>query len=134
MKNDDLNNRIMLVDDDVDITTVLKIGLEDNGFAVDTFNDPVQALSNFKADLYNLLLFDIKMPQLSGFELYEEIKKKNNNNNNNNNKKLKVCYITAYEIDDEMLREKFPTSHVNCFIKKLFQIQDLVKRVRPELR
>ena len=107
MKND-LNNRIMLVDDDVDITTVLKIGLEDNGFVVDTFNDPVEALSNFKADLYNLFLFDIKMPQLSGFELYEEIKKKNNNNNNNN-KKLKVCYITAYEIDYEMLREKFTT-------------------------
>ena len=104
MKNDDLNNRIMLVDDDVDITTVLKIGLEDNGFTVDTFNDPVEALSNFKAGLYNLFLFDIKMPQLSGFELYEEIKKKNNNNNNNN-KKLKVCYITAYEIDYEMLRE-----------------------------
>ena len=132
MKNDDLNNRIMLVDDDVDITTVLKIGLEDNGFTVDTFNDPVEALSNFKAGLYNLFLFDIKMPQLSGFELYEEIKKKNNNNNNNN-KKLKVCYITAYEIDYEMLREKFPTSHVNCFIKKPFQIQDLVKRVRAEL-
>ena len=71
------------------------------------------------------------MPQLSGFELYEEIKKKNNNNNNN--KKLKVCYITAYEIDYEMLREKFPTSHVDCFIKKPFQIQDLVKRVRAEL-
>jgi len=129
MKND-LNNRIMLVDDDVDITTVLKIGLEDNGFVVDTFNDPVEALSNFKADLYNLFLFDIKMPQLNGFELYEEIKKKNNNNNN---KKLKVCYITAYEIDYEMLREKFPTSHVDCFIKKPFQIQDLVKRVRVEL-
>ena len=122
----------MLVDDDVDITTVLKIGLEDNGYAVDTFNDPIEALSNFKADLYNLFLFDIKMPQLSGFELYEEIKKKNNNNNNNN-KKLKVCYITAYEIDYEMLREKSTTSHVDCFIKKPFQIQDLVKRVRAEL-
>src|SRR3954452_17217033 len=120
MKND-LNNRIMLVDDDVDITTVLKIGLEDNGFAVDTFNDPVEALSNFKADLYNLFLFDIKMPQLSGFELYEEIKKKNsnssnNNNNDNNNKKLKVCYITAYEIDYEML--KVPNIACGLFYQK----------------
>jgi DNA-binding response OmpR family regulator len=130
MENDLNKSRIMLVDDDIDITTVLKIGLEDNGFAVDTFNDPVEALSNFKAGLYNLFLFDIKMPQLSGFELYEEIKKKNNNNNN---KKLKVCYITAYEIDYKMLRERFPTSHVDCFIKKPFQMQDLVKRVRAEL-
>jgi DNA-binding response OmpR family regulator len=126
MENDLNKSRIMLVDDDIDITTVLKIGLEDNGFAV----DPVEALSNFKAGLYNLFLFDIKMPQLSGFELYEEIKKKNNNNNN---KKLKVCYITAYEIDYKMLRERFPTSHVDCFIKKPFQMQDLVKRVRAEL-
>jgi CheY-like chemotaxis protein len=72
------------------------------------------------------------MPQLSGFELYKEIKKENNNNNNNN-KKLKVCHITAYEIDYEVLRGKFPTSHMDCFIKKLFQIQDLIKRVRAEL-
>ena len=75
MKNDDLNNRIMLVDDDVDITTVLKIGLEDNGFTVDTFNDPVEALSNFKAGLHDLLLIDIKMPKMNGYELYQEIKK-----------------------------------------------------------
>src|SRR5437763_6786339 len=114
MKND-LNNRIMLVDDDEDIITVLKIGLEENGYAVDTFNDPVEALSNFKADLYNLFLFDIKMPQLSGFELYEEIKKKNNNNNNN--KKLKVCYITAFEIDYEMLR-KVPNIACGLFYQK----------------
>jgi two-component system, OmpR family, response regulator ChvI len=79
--NDGLNNsisrsRILLVDDDVDITTSLKIGLEDNGFVVDTFNDPLLALSNFKPGIYDLLLFDIRMPQLSGFDLYDKIKKK----------------------------------------------------------
>jgi two-component system, OmpR family, response regulator ChvI len=78
--NDGLNNsisrsRILLVDDDVDITTSLKIGLEDNGFVVDTFNDPLLALSNFKPGIYDLLLFDIRMPQLSGFDLYDKIKK-----------------------------------------------------------
>ena len=81
--NDGLNNsrsrsrsRILLVDDDVDITTSLKIGLEDNGFVVDTFNDPLLALSNFKPGVYDLLLFDIRMPQLGGFDLYDKIKKK----------------------------------------------------------
>ncbi|MFL6395308.1 MAG: response regulator [Nitrososphaeraceae archaeon] len=80
--NDGLNNsnsrrsRILLVDDDVDITTSLKIGLEDNGFVVDAFNDPLLALSNFKPGIYDLLLFDIRMPQLSGFDLYDKIKKK----------------------------------------------------------
>jgi DNA-binding response OmpR family regulator len=79
--NDSLNNtnsrrsRILLVDDDVDITTSLKIGLEDNGFVVDTFNDPLLALSNFKPAIYDFLLFDIRMPQLGGFDLYDKIKK-----------------------------------------------------------
>jgi DNA-binding response OmpR family regulator len=56
MKND-LNNTIMLVDDDVDITTVLKIGLEDNGYAVDTFNDPVEALSKISKLIFTIYFF-----------------------------------------------------------------------------
>lgn len=66
--NDSPNNnkRILLVDDDVDITSSLKIGLEENGFTVDVFNDPMEALSNFKSGVYDILLFDVRMPQLSG--------------------------------------------------------------------
>jgi DNA-binding response OmpR family regulator len=56
---------ILSLDDDVDITTVSKIGLEDNGFVVDTFNDPVEALSNFKADLYNLSFLILKCHNLA---------------------------------------------------------------------
>ncbi|MFL6369929.1 MAG: response regulator [Nitrososphaeraceae archaeon] len=131
--NDGLNNsisrsRILLVDDDVDITTSLKIGLEDNGFVVDTFNDPLLALSNFKPGIYDLLLFDIRMPQLGGFDLYDKIKKEKNNNQD-----LKVCYITAYDINYEELREKFPDLHINCFIKKPIQISDLIRRANAEL-
>jgi DNA-binding response OmpR family regulator len=61
--------KILLVDDEPDITSSLKIGLEDNGFAVDTFNDSVLALSNFQADMYDLVLLDVKMPEMNGFEL-----------------------------------------------------------------
>ena len=84
--NGGLNNdsrssrRILLVDDDVDISTSLKIGLEDNGFIVDAFNDPLLALSNFKPGIYDLLLFDIRMPQLGSFDLYDKRKKEKNNN------------------------------------------------------
>ena len=130
--NDDLNNkngrRILLVDDDADISKSLKIGLEDNGFTVDAFNDPLSALSNFKPSLYDLLLFDVIMPQLGGFDLYDKIKKEKNNNQD-----LRVCYITAYDINYEELREKFPDSRVDCFIKKPIQIDDLVRRVNAEL-
>ncbi|MGA7900643.1 MAG: response regulator, partial [Nitrososphaeraceae archaeon] len=63
-----MKNRILLVDDEPDIALAFRIGLEDNGFRVDAFDNPLKALSNFKADLYDLLLLDIKMPKMSGIE------------------------------------------------------------------
>jgi DNA-binding response OmpR family regulator len=58
--------RILLVDDEPDITNSLKIGLEDSGFVVDAFNDSVLALSNFKADVYDPAFLDVKMQRLMG--------------------------------------------------------------------
>ena len=124
------NKRILLVDDEPDIIEILKVGLEDNGFKVDAFTNPQEALSSFKAGTYDLLLLDVRMPKLNGFELYEQIKKIDNNNNNN---KAKVCYITAYEINYEKIREEFPSLQVDCFIKKPIEIQDLVRRINAEL-
>jgi DNA-binding response OmpR family regulator len=69
------NNRILIADDEVDITTVYSLGLQDNGFKVDAFNDPLQALSDLKNGSYNLALLDYKMPNMNGFELYQEIRK-----------------------------------------------------------
>jgi two-component system catabolic regulation response regulator CreB/two-component system response regulator ChvI len=135
MKDDDNDHngnsrrrRILLVDDEPDITTSLKIGLEDNGFIVHAFNDPLQALSNFKPGLYDLLLFDIMMPELNGFDLYNRIKREKNKDQD-----LKVCYITAYDINYEQLREKFPSFNINCFIKKPFQISDFIGMANKEL-
>jgi two-component system, OmpR family, response regulator ChvI len=70
--------RILLIDDDIDITTSLKIGLEDNGFTVDVFNDPLLALSNFRPGIYDLLITDLIMPNMDGFELYEQAQKIDN--------------------------------------------------------
>ena len=81
--------RILIVDDEPDITFVFKIGLEDNGFVVDTFNDPQLAISNFKTNLYDLLLIDIGIPKMNGFELYREIRKIDD--------KVKACFFTASE-------------------------------------
>ena len=71
------NNKksILLVDDEADVIEILKVGLEDNGFKVDAFTDPELALSSFKAGTYDLLLLDVRMPKMNGFELYEQIKK-----------------------------------------------------------
>ena len=116
--------KILLVDDEPDVTLALKKGLEENGFSVDAFNDPRVALLKFKAAYYDLLLLDIKMADLNGFQLYQEVKKKDN--------RAKVCFITAYEIYYDRLKEDFPTLNVGCFIKKPVEIQELVKKIRKE--
>ena len=123
--NDDKKKRILVVDDEHDITFSLRIGLENNGFAVDIFNDPQEALSNFKAGLYDLLLIDVKMPKMNGFELYQEIEKMDN--------KAKVCFITAFEVYYDSLRELFPTVKVDCYIKKPVTTDELVQRIKSEL-
>ena len=123
MNND--KKRILLVDDERDITIAFRMGLENNGFVVDTFNDPKEALSNFKSGLYDLLLIDVKMPKMNGFELYREIEKIDN--------KAKVCFITAFEVYYKSLRELFPTTNVDCFIKKPITTDELVQKIRTEL-
>jgi DNA-binding response OmpR family regulator len=71
---DQCKGRILLVDDDVDITHSFSLALQKDGFIVDTYNDPLIALGDFKADLYDLVLLDIKLPKMDGFELYDKIR------------------------------------------------------------
>jgi two-component system, OmpR family, response regulator ChvI len=118
--------RIFLVDDDPDIGVTFKIGLEEYGFAVDVFSDPTVALSKIKTGIYDLLLLDIKMPKMNGFELYREIEKIDS--------KVKVCFMTAFVVYYESLREIFPMCEVSCFIKKPIEMGILVDRLRAELR
>ena len=136
---DDDNNRILLVDDEVDITMVYTMGLQDNGFKVDAFNDPLQALSDFKSGSYNLALLDYKMPKMNGFELYQEIRKVDT--------KVKVCFITAFDVYHGDLKKEFHRNSngkyqdkeeedsdiIKCFIQKPIGIDELVKRVKEQL-
>jgi two-component system, OmpR family, response regulator ChvI len=118
--------RIMLVDDEPDIILGLKIGLEDNGFVVDAFNDPELALSNFKAGSYDLLLLDIRMPKMNGFDLYNEMRKIDN--------KVSVCFMTAFdELYFEQFNKRFPTMDPRCFVRKPITIDDLIKYVKAKL-
>ncbi len=132
--------RILLVDDDHDILLTFKEGLEEEQddvdkskifvdgvkkIQVDTFADPKEALSSFKAGVYDLLLLDIRMRDMNGFELYEELKKIDD--------KPKVCFITAYELYYEALKKDFPKLDVGCFIKKPISIEDLATRISEEL-
>ena len=116
---------ILIVDDEHDVASVFSIGLQDEGFEVYTYNDPLEALSNFKPSFYDLLLIDINMAKMNGFELCTQILKFDVN--------VRICFITAAEINIEALREVYPNISVGCFIKKPVTIDYLVKRIKAEL-
>ena len=121
------NNRILVVDDEPDLTQVSTLALEYHGFKVDTFNDPQEALSKFKPGSYDLIILDIKMPKMDGFELYHEIKKKDNN--------AKVCFLTASELYYEEFRNKeYRALDRNLFIRKPIDNEDLVKEINKMLK
>lgn len=117
--------KILVVDDEPDITSSIKNGLQRKGFEVDTYNDPTDALSNFKPDTYDLLLIDIRMPKMNGFELYREVKKKSSD--------VRICFFTAFEVYYDEFRKMFPNLEVKCFIRKPITISDLVTHINTEL-
>lgn len=145
------NGRILIVDDEEDVTFFLKEALEDyGGFEVVTFNDPLLALSSFnnndsKSSAYDLILLDIKMPKMDGFELYQELQKRidasagdssisTSGDHAMNGKKTKICFMTAFEVYFDALKELFPDSYSSmCFIKKPSSAQDLIKRISKEI-
>ena len=96
--------RILLVDDEQDITTIAKKGLQRSGFEVDTFNNPLEALSSFKDNQYDVALLDIRMPSMNGFDLYKKLRKIDSN--------IKVCFITAFEMYEEEFKKMFPSYNI----------------------
>ena len=113
--------RILLVDDERDINTVVKKGLERVGFKVRAFNNPLDALSNFEAGSYDVALLDIRMPSMNGFELYKKLREIDS--------KIKVCFITAFEMYEEEFKKLFPSYEVSCFIKKPIKLTDLIAEI-----
>ena len=115
----------------MDITNSFSLALEDSGlFEVDTYNDPLVALSNYRPNFYVLLLLDIQMPKMNGFELHQKIRKIDN--------KVKVCFITAYNVDYTALREQIPSLELDCvisknIIRKPIEISKLIKGIESEL-
>lgn len=110
------------MDDEPDITLTLGKGLEQGGYEVDIFNDPLEALSNFRPDTYQLSILDIKMPNMTGFELYRKIR--------DIDSKAKVCFVTAFETYYEKFKQEFfPLEEIKGFIRKPVEIEDLIKFV-----
>jgi CheY-like chemotaxis protein len=121
------NNRIFIVDDEPDLTLAFKVGLEDNGFKVDAFNDPHIALSAFKnRPSYDLALIDTKMPKMNGFELYNEMKKIDDH--------VKVCFIIAFDIKqgDMDTVSSSDKKSVNI-IRKPIEIEEMVQEINKQI-
>jgi DNA-binding response OmpR family regulator len=109
---------VLVVDDEPDVKLALKIALEENGFEVDAYDDPIVALDNFRKGVYDLLILDIKMPKMHGFELYREIRKIDNH--------VKICFLTAGEMYYGAYADIF---NENQFIRKPIENKELVNRV-----
>ena len=119
--------RILAVDDEPDLTMLCRMSLEHYGFEVDTFNDPQEALSKFKPGSYDLVILDIKMPKMDGFELYHKIKKKDNNAN--------ICFLTASELYYEEFRKKeYYALDKSMFIRKPIDNEELLKEVNKMIK
>jgi DNA-binding response OmpR family regulator len=118
-----MNKRVLLVDDEPDLNLTIKIILEENGFKVDSFTDPLVALENFKEEegMYELLILDMKMPNMNGFELYRQIRKIDD--------KVKVCFLTASEMYYGVYTEIFNSLDAEYFIQKPIDNEELVKRL-----
>jgi DNA-binding response OmpR family regulator len=116
-----LSRRILVVDDEPDINTTLEKALEQNGFKVDSYECPLIALENFKPHCYDLVILDIKMPEMNGFSFYREIKKLDKN--------VRICFLTAGEMYYGVYSDIFSSLPANCFIRKPIGNEELIKRV-----
>jgi CheY-like chemotaxis protein len=117
--------RVLIVDDEPDITRNLKLGLEKAGFYVDVYNSPWQALDNFKPGYYQRIIADIRMPTMNGFEFARAIWAKDAN--------ADICFLSAFEMYEQAAKKVFAHLKDYCFIKKPIRPSDLVKHIRSHI-
>ena len=118
-------NKLLLVDNEVDITSVFKAGLERYGYEVDIFNDPEQALMLYKPNHYDAIILDVRMVGMTGFELAREIWARES--------RATICFLSAFEIYESEARKVFANMNSHCFIKKPIEISALAKHVESHL-
>ena len=117
--------RVLLVDDESDITNVFKRAFESRGYEADVFNDPVKAAYHFKPDYYDACILDIRMPGKNGFELARDIWRLDN--------KAQVCFLTAFTIYQDEAKKLFRNLHSHCFLTKPMFPSALVDHVAKHL-
>jgi DNA-binding NtrC family response regulator len=122
--NSKSRRRILLVDDEFDLTTVFKSALERSGYDVVTYNSAREALACFKPDQYDLAIFDVRMPGMGGFELFSKIRKIDSG--------IKALFVTAYANYEHEFLVTLPDLDIRCVLQKplhMKQLQDTVEEV-----
>ena len=121
--------KVLLVDDEPDTTMAIKLTLENAGFIVDTYQDPLVALSKFKPNSYDLVILDVKMPRMNGFELHIEMRKVD--------QQVNICFITAGEMyydevgsgERKEREEQYCKLYGERFLQKPISNAAIVKRI-----
>jgi CheY-like chemotaxis protein len=119
-----VKKRILIVDDEGDVGRTLKMILENYGFDIDSFTDPTVALEQFKPSLYDLTILDIRMPEINGFELYDQLKSRDPN--------IKTLFISALSYltyDNQKSKQHYPIKGERHFIKKPVGNKELLEQV-----
>ncbi len=118
--------KVLIVDDEPDIANTIKTFLEDRGFQTDAHIDPQKALEDFQPHFYDLIILDIRMPKMNGFQLYRELMKKDDNSN--------IFFLTAYEEYRHEFTKAFPELDQRHFIKKPISGTGLMEYLMKEVK
>jgi CheY-like chemotaxis protein len=118
---------ILVVDDEPDMTKILKMALEREGFLIDTFNDPVLALENFKPNRYDLVILDVKMPKIDGCDLYNRLKKIDHN--------IKVCFLTASteSYREELMKQRHCNIDRELIWEMPLPIKEIISKIKKQM-
>jgi two-component system, OmpR family, response regulator ChvI len=117
--------KVLLVDDERDVTTMMKTGLEANGFEVETYNSPIQALSQFRPNHYAAIILDVRMSEMTGFELAKEIWAIDQD--------AGICFLSAYEIYENVMTTAFHNFKKYCILKKPIMASALTQHILVHL-
>ena len=115
----------MVVDDEIDLARSFRMFLEGSGYNVDVYIDPLKVLSEFRCGKYDLVVLDVRMPTMNGFDLYRRLRRIDS--------RFKVCFITAFESYYNSLKEFFPNLDVTCFMGKPVTKSEFLDQIAKEL-
>ena len=127
LSHQDRKKKVLFVDNEPDITSMLKMALERVGFSIDTFNDPLLALKSFKPNSYDLVMLDIMMPKMNGFELYEQLKRADPG--------AKVCFLTASNetYREQLRKERYCELNRDLFLEMPLPIKEIIAEIKKRI-